>query len=404
MGKKVLSLDGGGTWAVLQAMALKDIYKDVESVGTNCRKILNEFDVIAANSGGSLVLAGLIEKADEDIDEVIKLFLDEDLRKGIFSKLTFWDWNLESFSRLFNVGPKYKAKRKIAGLEGALKKSGKVKMCRLREELNIKPHLVLTSFDYDLRRGAFFKTAQDGSNYDYTLAQAVNASTNAPVNFFDKPVKFNYNHDTPHQYWDGAVAGNNNPVLIGITEALRIFEGLKRNSEAIQVLSIGNSGLLLPVDGFTDSSLAVRKELILPMGKSNLSRDMRKLSLSIISEPPDAANFMAHMLLGGNETENKPSIIRLCPILQPVLKEGKWMFPEGILPNEEKDFLALTKFDIDALKQSEIEKIVKFGNWWLKDIVINQSIRYSAKTFQCKIGHNNFSTAKAEWLKRSIIN
>ncbi|MBO9700994.1 MAG: patatin-like phospholipase family protein [Sporocytophaga sp.] len=402
MGKKVLSLDGGGTWAVLQVMALKEIYKDVKPVGTNCRKILNEFDVIAANSGGSLVLAGLIEKADEDIDEVIKLFLDEELRKSIFSKLTFWDWNLESLSRLFNVGPKYKAKRKITGLEGALKKSGKIRMCELREKLNIRPHIVLTSFDYDLRRGAFFKTAQDESNYDYTLAQAVNASTNAPVNYFDKPVSFNYDHNTSHQYWDGAVAGNNNPVLIGITEALRIFDDLKRTSEDIKVLSIGNSGLLLPVEGFTDSSVAVRKELILPIGKSNLARDMRKLSLSIISEPPDAANFMAHMLLGGNETVNKPRIIRMNPMIQPVLKEGKWRFPEGVLPNEEKDFLALTKYEIDALKQFEMDNIVKFGNWWLTDKVVNQSIRYSAKTFQCKIGHSTFSSAKSEWLNRTV--
>ncbi|GAL86546.1 hypothetical protein MYP_3776 [Sporocytophaga myxococcoides] len=402
MVKKILSLDGGGSWAVLQAMALREIYKDVKSVGTNCRNILNEFDIIAANSGGSLVLAGMIEKADEDIDEVIKMFLDDKIRDKIFSKLTLADFSLERLTRIFGVGPKYKARKKIKGLEEALVKSGKIRMHELREKMNFKPHLVLTSFDYDLRRGVFFKTAQDGSKYEYTLAQAVDASSNAPVNFFDEPVRFNYDHNTMHQFWDGAVAGNNNPVLIGITEALRLFEKLERTSDNIKVLSIGTSGILFPVDGFTCTSSAVRPELVLPLGKSNLNRDAIKLSLSIISEPPEAANFMAHMLLGGTEKENTPRIVRMNPLLQPVLKDGKWNFPEGIRPDEEKDFLELTKYDIDAVKKSEMERIVKFGNWWLMDIVVNQSIRYDSKTFQSKIGHSVFSAAKAEWLKGNL--
>ncbi len=76
MGVKVLSLDGGGSWAILQAMALKEIYKDT-NVGTKCRAILNQFDIIAANSGGSLMLAAMIENADDDIDRIIELFKRE---------------------------------------------------------------------------------------------------------------------------------------------------------------------------------------------------------------------------------------------------------------------------------------------------------------------------------------
>jgi len=402
MEKKILSLDGGGTWAVLQVMALREIYKDVQSVGTLCRNILNEFDIIAANSGGSLVLAGMIEKADEDIDEVIKMFLNEELRRKIFYKLSLLDWNFERITRLFNVGPKYKARKKIQGLENALKKTGKIRMKELREKLNLKPHIVLTSFDYDLKRGAFFKTEQGDNNYDYTLAQAIDATTNAPVNFFDKPVVFNYDQNTPHQYWDGAIAGNNNPVLVGITEALRIFDGLQRTAETIKVLSIGNSAVLLPVDGFTASSLAVHKQLVAPMSKSNLSGDLRRLSLSIISEPPEAANYIAHMLLGGNERENKPCIIRMNPMLQPVLQQGRWQFPVGISKEDEKDFLDLLKLELDVLKQAEMEKIVKLGNWWLTDKVVNQSIRYNGKTFQCIVGHHCFSEAKQDWLRRTL--
>lgn len=55
MSVKVFSLDGGGSWAMIQAFALQDIYPD-----SSGHQILAEFDVAVANSGGSLVLAGLL--------------------------------------------------------------------------------------------------------------------------------------------------------------------------------------------------------------------------------------------------------------------------------------------------------------------------------------------------------
>jgi uncharacterized protein len=51
---KILSLDGGGSWALVQASVLLDIYGDIRG-----HELLRQFDLAIANSGGSLVLACL---------------------------------------------------------------------------------------------------------------------------------------------------------------------------------------------------------------------------------------------------------------------------------------------------------------------------------------------------------
>ena len=53
MTHKILSLDGGGAWAMLQAMALGDLFGDRPGW-----EILAQFDLAVANSGGSIVLGG----------------------------------------------------------------------------------------------------------------------------------------------------------------------------------------------------------------------------------------------------------------------------------------------------------------------------------------------------------
>jgi hypothetical protein len=52
---KVLSLDGGGSWALIQARALEKIF----TPETRGHELLRHFDLVVANSGGSLVAAGL---------------------------------------------------------------------------------------------------------------------------------------------------------------------------------------------------------------------------------------------------------------------------------------------------------------------------------------------------------
>lgn len=59
---RILSLDGGGTWALIQVMALQSIY----GPDAKGHDVLSHFHLVAANSGGSLTLAGMLENLSLD--------------------------------------------------------------------------------------------------------------------------------------------------------------------------------------------------------------------------------------------------------------------------------------------------------------------------------------------------
>jgi patatin-like phospholipase/acyl hydrolase len=63
---RVLSLDGGGAWALIQVRALMALYGESKTG----HQILRNFDLVAAHSGGALVLAGLVE--DLPLGEILQ--------------------------------------------------------------------------------------------------------------------------------------------------------------------------------------------------------------------------------------------------------------------------------------------------------------------------------------------
>ena len=56
---------------------------------------------------------------------------------------------------------------------------------------------------------------------------------------------------------------------------------------------------------------------------------------------------------------------------------------------------------MDAVDQPDVEKIEMLGNWWISDIIINQSIRMNGYELTSDKGHSKFTPAKTEWLKRT---
>lgn len=409
---KILSLDGGGSWALLQSIALKQIYKGTRT-GTTCANILQQFDVIVANSGGSLMLAAMIELYDKDIDEVSNLFLSEAIRRQVFSKLKWYEKSgFEHIASLFKIGPQYKTTRKITALENILKETGKVPLTELKHiRKNLPENIIICGFDYDRNRATFFRTNHASKSQPYTnqhevsLAQAIHAASNAPIKYFDAPATFAINN-VQHQLWDGAVGGNNNPVLIGITEALAIYSHALRDYNRLQVLSIGTANNLLPVKGFTITDKSESVSLIKAIEKPTLSGAIEKMATSILSEPPDAANYMAHMFLGGRPDEHSvPAIIRLNPILQPVYseKENLWKYPLQLNAEERAIFESLLNLDMDAIDQKDVNHIKQLGDWWCDDKIVNQAIRADSYKLQCNIGHSLFSEGRKEWLRRTGI-
>ncbi len=84
---RVLSLDGGGAWALLQATALAELYPSVDGRpgGRPGREILREFDLCTATSGGSIVLACLAD--DWTPGRIVEMFKSEEDRRAIFRPL-----------------------------------------------------------------------------------------------------------------------------------------------------------------------------------------------------------------------------------------------------------------------------------------------------------------------------
>src|SRR5262249_1153488 len=114
MAYRILSLDGGGAWALIQVRALLRLYGDDPT--TRGHAVLSDFDLVAANSGGSLVLGGLVE--DLNLGDLLEYFEDEAKRRSIFSPTkSVVDWATQ---KTLGIGPKYNAKAKLPALERLL--------------------------------------------------------------------------------------------------------------------------------------------------------------------------------------------------------------------------------------------------------------------------------------------
>lgn len=381
----LLSLDGGGSWALIQVKTLMHIYGDIQG-----HEVLKNFDLVAANSGGSIVAAALIE--DKKLSEILALFQSEDQRRAIFSELP-WYKKLNPI-RLVVPSPRFSTKKKQQALRAALPKCGGKLMNTLtvlgKNDVPVK--FLFASYNYDRDRAKFLRSwvSNAGSVTDpstaVALADAVHASTNAPIEYFDEPANID-----GVQYWDGGLTGYNNPVLAATTEA--IAEGWARGQLA--VLSIGTGNTMLPLGGKTESPVLIKQKQI-----SSLTNDLQKISTTILADPPDAHSFLAHVMLGGALPANSQecpvgtNVIRLNPLIQP---DGDsvngWKFPDGF---DASKFDRLVKLDMAAVKQDDVDLIVSFCDLWMKDKIHNQPIR-AGKDFTCEIGFSKFLEAVAAW-------
>src|SRR6202007_1368113 len=109
---RVLSLDGGGVWSLIQVRALRELYGQAASG----HQVLANFDLVAANSGGSLVLAGLVE--DLPLGAVLQYLMGEQKRRSLFSPTTSVGDTL--LHDILGVGPKYSARAKLPAIERLL--------------------------------------------------------------------------------------------------------------------------------------------------------------------------------------------------------------------------------------------------------------------------------------------
>jgi uncharacterized protein len=389
MAYRILALDGGGAWSLIQVRALIAMYGEMATG----RKVLQDFDLVAANSGGSLVLGGLAENLA--LGDLLGYFEDEARRRAIFSPTQCWGDRV--LHAIAGIGPQYSAENKLAALNRLLPQRGSHPLQSVAAD--IRRHgsaqdvqLLVVAFDYDRNRATFFRSARTGPGWgsgeaaSITLAEAIHASTNAPVNYFDRPACF---PDAPGRYWDGAITGCNNPLLPAIVEA--ITHG--KDPKAIAALSIGTGTVCLAAPGSGPDPYVRRP------GVPGVMADLRKLARSILDDPPDAATFIAHAMTGGGSGVTPPCVSRIArmnPLISPVRnRAGQWSAPEGMTAEQ---FSYLAGLDMDAIDPLEVDAIGRFADLWLGGKVRNQPIRMDSNTLECEIGYPSYQEARAAWL------
>lgn len=402
---RILSLDGGGTWALLQIQALIELFPRARTG----RDVLRQFDYAAANSGGTLVLAGLIE--DLPLLALRDLFLDETARKAIFVRLPPWKRVL----RIFGFGPQYDADDKLAGIARYAPQTGNRPISELGAAVSAttgRPfQFLMLSFDYDRRRAVFQRSdagsaaASNAAPAVPSLAQAVHASTNAPVNYFDAPAAFalwdgDIGTSRGRRFWDGAIGGYNNPALAALVEVMARPD--RPALSDVTLLSIGTANVALPL---ATQYPGADPLVVEPYASQSLIHDVGQIATAVLDDPPDAASFIAHVWLGGRlpdaahpVVENGP-VVRLNPLVQPLrTSSGTLALPGGM---DATTFRRLRELPMDAVAQDDVLLIRSFGEQWLAGLIPNQPVRANSYSLAPEIGFARYRPAANAWLARN---
>jgi len=405
----ILSLDGGGTWALLQARALAALYP-----GESGHRILSRFDYAFANSGGSIVLGGLL--LDLMPVEIERHFTEAKLRGSLYRPSPLLS---AAFFRIFKAGAKYSTPAKQKALD---KIFGSLPLASLPHAGGQVTKVVIVAFDY-VRSRAFFFRSPDPTRFptirNMTIASAVHASTTAPVLYFDRPAEFMVDLAYPDvssmpinmQFWDGGVTGLNNPVAAAVAEAI----SASVSSSEIAALSIGTGSVLKSNNwshqGGDPAQLAPERKKLTPIG------DVAALAEAVVDDPPDFASFLAHTMTGGHaptgtETVTDGRIVRMSPLVLGDFVAGKWQRPAWNQPPLRSGgldlFERLQNLGMDAVAQQEVDDIGKLGDAWLGGDAKNQPIRGNffqdaAAGYHAEIGHLSFAAARAAAARLGLL-
>ena len=423
---RILSLDGGGTFALIQAKVLDDLFP-----GEDGHQVLSHFDLVSACSGGAIVAAALIEGYAPR--EIFDLFDNPVNRHALFGRLPWYRSLLQLLTGVFSptsqVGHRFSTDGKLAFLQRILPQMGSTSLHDLNGILNesiaslrrqrAEPgrpmSFLFVTYDFDRDRARMMRSdiTSPAASFPHrqqraTLAEAAHASSTAPINWFDKPAEFDGS-----RFWDGAMTGYNNPVLAGVVEAIAL--GVPRSD--IGVLSLGTSTVFLPENG----TEGIPNALCRTRARTGFLPELVKVGKTIIADPPDAHTFIAHLMLDGGlplDVSCCPytdtAIVRMNPVIQPVIDRttGEWSAPAGW---SGEDFRRFAEMDISARRQEDVDLIKRLCDGWLRDEWHNQPVRGCgiwtspcsdsppANTERlCEIGHRWYSDAKSAWTALSV--
>lgn len=390
MAFRILTLDGGGTWLLIEIRALIDMFGET----ARGHDVLGVFDMVAATSGGSLVLAGLVENLS--LGELLALIKDHERRASLFPPTR--DRGDRVLSALTGLGPKYSAAAKLPAIGRLLPATGRLPLAGITRGIEgpggRDVHLLVVAFDYDRNTGTYFRSSATAVDFGadaaarVSLAEAVHASSNAPVDYFDAPATLPC---CPGRYWDGALTGNNNPALVAAVEAV----ALGHAPADLRILSLGTATVRRPLAA--PGAAPGPCEIARP--DPSLPADLRKLATAILDDPPDFATFVVHAMTGGAAGVPKAAgsrIVRMSPLVSPLGSPGAWTLPPGWSPAR---FDHLASLGLDAVADADLACIDDWASLWLQDAVRNQPIRMNGDTFAPEpgLGQATYGEAKRAW-------
>jgi len=425
MAFSILSLDGGGTWALIQARVFEKMY----GPDMGGHEILRKFDLVIANSGGSLVLSMLC--ANKTPKQIVETFNTVETLQQIFKRKT-----VHSIPVLKDFLPNYETENKYRVFLNNLQNNGvsygEKLMSELPELIGKKElQLIITNFDYDRERAVYFRSnmlsKMEGAYIEnkinpgsvkttfktVTLAQAVHGASNAPVQFFEDPAAFpittihsdgSRSLSKDRLFWDGAVGGNNNPIKAGVLEALANFENRTEGAKQIRIVSIGTAGTIYPV--LYNENGEIKPEYDWLCRQSNIDGfkgDLKRMASSIVADPPDSSSFEAHQILGLEYIQNDPRFIRINPLVKPVLKHKGDTAKEGwYIPGKEnswspKEMEDLFEMDMAVATEYGVKLLNRLCDDFFEDAFDNQGIRIGGKKLDAILGHKTFSAALRDW-------
>ncbi len=370
---KILSLDGGGSWAVLQILTLKARYGNIKG-----HEILRNYDMVVANSGGSIVLAALCE--DWTLDQALDLFQEETNRKRIFSKNTFSERFFPiDYIRFFggSFGPKYSSKRKREAFGFLFSECDKRQMNELPKFIGKESlKLIVCTYDALNNRAKFFQSFGSGPYFDSVkLTQAIHGSSNAPIQYFDFPARFKAkNSEIFYELWDGALGGFNNPVIVGLIEAIK--NGV--NKKDIYIISIGTGNKIMSMEEKTeffqnkDTAIRFRKKKFhlnkLLSQFRFFSKSILQQAKTILYQPPDWANYITKVFLYESNTDSTSNrFLRLSPLLH----------VDNDSPEKLKFFMSkLNVLDMDLVAARDIELLFECFEKWQNGQIKNHPIEF----------------------------
>lgn len=438
MSYKILSLDGGGSRALIQARVLFDLYGDLTG-----HELLRKFDLVIANSGGS-VLLGLI-CTNRRLSDIVAIYRDPEKLKRVFPRLRPFERFWERILRWLDLGPKYSTARKLEGLREVMGTSENKKEI-VDTYFNELPGLigknesgrdvllVISAFDYFRERVSFFRSdpntvaARFSPQYfQVTLGEAIHASTNAPVSFYDRPATLNLDLLTTREedkdkrqswFMDGGLTGFNNPILAGLVEAITNNPtGIDLKKIFVLSLGTGLSRKAVIADDGTSSNRKVQSKFQANVGKPfvewktkfNVIEDAKKAATSVLADPPDSATFIACSFLNPSLENEHNNVVRINPFITPDSEDGIYVYPAAYQQDQE-NFLKLMKLQFDLTKKDELALIDTLCDRFIINsrhhkAIKNQLIRGQVATdseVNTYLGYPSYLDAKERWLTLTV--